>query len=368
MLKGLLIFLIIAFLVGGGIGLVWCQVQQPDSFIENIILNLTNDNLINEIPLYDINGLLTGYLKSTQINGKTAELIYYKNSLIAFGQGEFLSTSYDFSKERMKNTLNQRYGNKAQLLDQRLIMIHPLKFVIQGRYLYQGKVIDDLIFQCQSSIFTLKDFSQPQYERVMKNHSMKGPSDYWRVSYQLPIYLFYLSDFSTCLLMLADYWRSMGWIKTQLHPDDERYFLVNLHLMMQDVEMLRRKCQCDDNPKNMAEIIRSFIKARGLDVQVNVWEADALKSSEINSFHQIKKLIQNINQPCLMELSSKNEYATYAVLTGYAQILQGEFLECVFPTPYLGELTYQRYFFRWQEEYDNLKIYQILNPSGSGDE
>ncbi len=69
-----------------------------------------------------------------------------------------------------------------------------------------------------------------------------------------------------------------------------------------------------------------------------------------------------------MELSSKNEYATYAVLTGYAQILQGEFLECVFPTPYLGELTYQRYFFRWQEEYDNLKIYQILNPSGSGDE
>lgn len=364
MLKGFTALLIVIFIFGCYIGLSWGGSQQEDPFFENFEKELENGKNLSGIPVYFGNTQRIGSLKYTKIDGKSVEYLYYKDTLIAFGQGEFLSTSLVSSQELMKRTLKQRYGDSAQLLEQRLIMINPLKYIIQGSYNYQGKIIDDLIYQCHSGIFTLRKFFEPETEGSKIANPKFSSLEYWQTSHPLPVYQFYLSDFSTCLVMLANYWKTMGWIKTQLHPDNERYFIVNLHLMIQDVEMLRRKCQCDDDPKSIGEIIKSFLRARGSDVNIEIWESN---SQEQITFNQFKELFRRIDQPCLMELSSNEKNGVYAVLKGYAQIPQGEFLECVFPTPYLGEKTYQRYFFRWDEVGKSLKIYYIMNPSGSED-
>ena len=340
------------------------QGALSDSFFNSLADQTLNKNSSCGIPLYDINSQLIGRVVSDTIDGRSCELIFTNDQLTAFGIGGYLTTAFTQSAEVMEKTLTSRYGDQAKLIDRHLIMIHPLMFVIQGIYNYQGKIINDLILKCNSFIFTLKGDDDSPSERRGSINQPGLPLDHQRVSFEIPIYQYYLSDFSTCVLMLANYWRHESWIKTQLHPEDSRYFLVNLHLTMHDVEMLRRKCHCENDPKSIAEIIASFIKARGGEVKVEVLEANH-SNLEKNTFQMIKDMIRRTDQPCLIEISSKNGYSAYAILTGYAQIPRGEFIECIFPTPFLGEKTFQRYFFKWNESYDVLKIYQIIDRSGS---
>jgi len=366
MKKVIQVFLMVWFLVAGGTIVSLAQVSQPDPFIVALIDRISIGSWSRGIPVYDVHSRLIGELISIEVDGVACELLFYKDTLIAFGQGEFLRTSYVQSEDAMKQTLNIRFGGQARLIERRLTMIHPLMFIVQGSYRYQGKIIDDLILRCNSSIFTLKSDNGSSFEWIDSPRQIVFPLESHRVSYQVPSYQYYLSDFSTCVLMLSNYWRSMSWIKTGLHPEDARYFLVNLHLMMQDVEMLKRKCQCEDDPISVADILRTFIKARGGNVKIEVWEANPSDLPEKEPYQMIKALIgRSSDQPFLMELSSRSGERAYAILNGYAQIPQGEFLECIFPTSFLGEKTYQRYFFKWYENYGNLKIYQIMNPSGS---
>jgi len=358
------ILFVALFFVGSGMSIASSQETLSDRFFNSLTDQTLNQNSSSGIPLYDINSQLIGQVVSNTIDGRPCELIFTNGQLTAFGMGGFLTIAFTQSVEVMEKTLTSRYGDQAKLIDRHLTMIHPLMFVIQGIYNYQGKIIHDLILKCNSFIFTLKGDDDSSSERRVSINQPVLPFDYRRVSFEIPIYQYYLSDFSTCVLMLANYWRHVGWIKTQLHPEDSRYFLVNLHLMMYDVEMLRRKCRCENDSKSIAEIIASFIKARGEEVKVEVLEANH-SSPEKNTFQIIKDMIRRTDQPYLIEISSKNGYSTYAILTGYAQIPKGEFLECVFPTPFLGEKTYQRYFFKWNEGYDVLKIYQIIDRSGS---
>ncbi|MEI6157188.1 MAG: hypothetical protein WCP87_02340, partial [Atribacterota bacterium] len=318
-----------------------------------------------DIPLYSVQGRVIGQVISTRIHGLEYELIYVHGHLIGIGEGEYLKTVFLESEKMFRSTLQSRYGEKVEAIHRRLIFINPLSFIINGTYTYEGKVINDLNLHCNSfimSLFPWDDFSGELHFETQSS-SFRGVS-FHEVTFPLPSYEYYLSDFSTCLLMLADYWRSKDWIRMPLPPDDSRYFLVNLHLMIQDVDRLRRKCNCEKDSKSTSEIIRLFIQARGKNVGIQIGEKNIPDGSESFSFEDIKRIIQDEDQPYLMEISSFGKFVNYGIVNGYLEIPDGEYVECVFPVALRGERRWQRYFFKWDEGYDSFKIYQITGRAG----
>ncbi|MEN3186192.1 MAG: hypothetical protein ABDK92_06090 [Atribacterota bacterium] len=295
------------------------------------------------------------------------EFVFVGDQLIGVGLGEYLSKVLEESKRLAHEALMSRFGDQVKVLDIHLTCISPVSFWVRIIYSYEDKILDDLYLKSDSLHFTLAECSGQNLDwenvsLVTESPPLSAGDFSWiEVRHDFPFWEYYLSSLSNAVVTLADYWKAKGFITMPIYPDDPHFLLTNIHLMMQDVEMLKRRCACEQSETGVSEILEKFINARGGSVRV-VTKTVSLEDNVASSIQDVERLIRLENQPFLFELKG-NWNTSYGIAVGYVSSRNGFFISTLLPVKPVGETMWKRYFFRLTPGYI-LKIYEISTESG----
>ncbi|NSW76552.1 MAG: hypothetical protein HPY68_07225 [Candidatus Atribacteria bacterium] len=339
--------------------------QELGSLLKKISLGL---DWSYRLPLFDCRdqmiGEVVGYRGARDVS---YEFVFVKNQLIGIGLGEYLSRVLGESKRLAHETLVSHFGDRAKVLDTHLTYINPISFWIRIIYNYGDKVLNDLYLKGDSLRFTLAECEEKEMDwgsTSLPTESLPLPKESFswvEVRHDFPFWEYYLSSFSNAVVTLADYWKEQNIIKIPIYPDDPDFLLTNVHLMMQDVEMLRRKCACEQSESGVSAILEKFINARGGSVRV-VAKTVSLENDFPSSIQEVERLIRLADQPFLFEWRG-SWYTNYGIAVGYVCSEDGFFISSLLPVKSIDGTMWKRYLFRLIPGH-HLRIYEISTESG----
>lgn len=339
--------------------------QELESLLKKISLGL---EWSYRLPLFDCQdqtiGEVVGYRGAEDVS---YEFVFVRGRLVGIGLGEYLSRVLGESKRLAYETLASRFGDQAKVLDTHLTYINPISFWVRIIYNYRDKVLNDLYLKSDSLRFTVAECGErePDWEGVPFTKEFLSVSEegfsWVEVHHDFPFWEYYLSSFSNAVVTLADYWKKRGIIKMPIYPDDPDFLLTNVHLMMQDIEMLRRKCACEQSEDGISAILEKFINARGGSVRITM-KTVSLENDFASSIQEVKRLIRLADQPFLFEWRG-SWYTNYGVAVGYVSSGGGFFISSLLPLKPIDGTTWQRYLFRLIPGH-HLRIYEISTESG----
>jgi hypothetical protein len=342
----------------------------PPEELESFLQKVDRDSSFNYIiPLFDCRDRVVGAVKGFKGDrGAYYEFVFHGDQLVGIGLGGYLQKVLMEAQELTLETIGSHFGDKAEFLDAHLIYVSPVSFRVRIFYRYGDTVLNDLYLKSDSLRFTLAEClgtSLTQENDRLREEEVSKPDQgfsWVEVRYNLPFWEYYLSSLSNAVVTLADYWKSRGVIRVPIYPDDANFLLTNVRLMMQDVEMLRRKCACESIEIGVSEILEKFIDARGGSVKV-VSRDTFSKGGErpLLGTKDIKRLVELENQPFLFECRSRMD-TNYGIGIGYLSTSKGFFVESLLPTKSIDGVRWERYFFRWAAT-PYLRVYEVYTES-----
>jgi len=312
------------------------------------------------LPLFDYRGRMVGQVMGCHWNENVYEFVVIGDRILGIGMGNYLHALVEEAKSLACQTLTRRFGNGVRVVEVRLVYSNPLLFFIQVFYDHGGMMFNDLYLRFDSLRFTLDGCKENMLPEQSDAGLVSLEKKVWfEISYEFPYWEYYLSSFSNVVVTLADYWKFKSWIKMPIYPEEPDLMLLNAHLMMQDVDMLRRKCKCENSESGTASIVEQFINARGGNVKVF---PQRFSFSTANMEEVIQFLTSSLDQPLLLEIEGVC-YNFYGILLGYFTHSRGFFLNCIVPTKVIQGTRWERYFLNAAVP-RSWVVYQIVEKHG----
>lgn len=317
-----------------------------------------------ELPLFDCSDRLIGEVLGYEGKAAHYEFIFIGGQLVGIGIGDYLRNLLNVSKTMAQETLDSHFDHKAKFLESRLTYMNPVSFWVRIFYHYGDAVLHDLSLQTGSLRFTVAECGEQSGEwgTLTLGDGVSFAMDtfsWFEIQHDFPVWEYYLSSFSNAVVTLADYWKSKGFIKIPIYPSDPDFLFTNIRLMMQDVEMLRRRCGCEDTEVGVSEILEKFVNARGGSVKVVVRDKSSPEGQgESLKVHDLERILRVRNQPLLFECRG-GSVSHYGIITGYFKTKEDFFVICLLPMRSINGARWERYLFKWSTA-RHLRIYEVF--------